>query len=218
VPGRPVVHDHAQFAKLGQGGGGGRHPALGIARLGEDERAGREPEHLPDERVGGHAERDAPIGEDQGPDLPGQSPRQPMGAVAGEDQRDRSRPGPPSQPASQRRDVGHPVGHLARLAQEQRQRARRVQPLDPTQPRHRRRAQRAGGQAVDGLRRQPDDPPLRQAGHRAMDHVARVVGLGQVDAFRQSRRFGHRFRGVKGKDTRPVRHVVPMTPSRPTRP
>ena len=42
----------------------------------------------------------------------------------------------------------------------------------------------ASRQAVNRLGREPHDPALCQAGDRAMDHIAEVVGLRHVDPLR----------------------------------
>ena len=49
-----------------------------------------------------------------------------------------------------------------------------------------------GCEAVDGLGRQADDPPLRQASHRPVYDVAPIVGLRQINPFRLGVRLGHR--------------------------
>ncbi len=55
------------------------------------------------------------------------------------------------------------------------------------------RIEGGGGQAVDRLQAKADDASLGQTGDRAMDHVAPVVGLRQIDPFRLRGRLGHRF-------------------------
>ena len=98
------------------------------------------------------------------------------------------------EPPAECAQAGDPVGHFDGALQEECERDRLIEPLDLAEPGHRVGLQGAGGDAIDGLGRQADEPPLRQAGHGAVHNVAPIVGLRQINPLRLRGRLGHRFR------------------------
>ena len=168
----------------------GRDAAAGGDDLRQEERAGREAEDLADEGLRRDPEGERLVVDGERVDGRRQPAGEPSAREAGVLEGHRAGPCPTRQPTPQRREAGRPVGCLAVPLQEQGQGPPLVEVHAP-ESRHRVGVQGARGQAVVGLGREPDGPPLRQARHRAMHDVTRIVGPRQVDPFRPWKGFAH---------------------------